>query len=69
MEVGVLLKSISLDDAMEIMDVLMDLMKKGFVKMVRFDELDPSRIVKLAIVEGLTFYDSAYMTAAEKQSS
>lgn len=61
-----LLKSISLDDSTEIMNGLMDLMKKWFVKIVRFDELDPSRIIKLAIAKGLTFYDSAYITAAEK---
>jgi len=63
-----LLKSISLDDAVEIMEVLMDLVKRGFVKIVRFGELDASRIIRLAVAEELTFYDSAYITAAEKLS-
>jgi len=61
-----LLKTIDLRDAVEIMGVLMDLVRKGFIRMVYLSELDSSRIIRLAVVEGLTFYDSSYIVAAEK---
>jgi len=64
-----LLKVISLKDAIEIIEVLEDLVKKRFIRAVYFTELNLPKIVKLAIAEGLTFYDSSYIAAAEKLSS
>ncbi len=64
-----LLKVISLKDAIEIIEVLEDLVKKRFIRAVHFTELNLPKIVKLAIAEGLTFYDSSYIAAAEKLSS
>ena len=61
-----LLKNISLNDAVEIMDILIELAEKEFIKIVYFNELTPSRIIKLAVARGLTFYDSTYIVAAEK---
>jgi len=57
-----LLKTIRLDDAIDIMDVLMELIEKEFIKVIYFRELDPPRIIKLSTIEGLTFYDSTYIT-------
>ncbi len=51
---------------MEIMDVLIELAEKEIIKITYFSELTPSRIIKLAAAEGLTFYDSMYIAAAEK---
>lgn len=64
-----LLKVISLKDAIEIIEVLEDLVKKRFIRAVHFTELNLPKIVKLAIAERLTFYDSSYIAAAEKLSS
>jgi len=64
-----LLKVISLKDAIEIIEALEDLVKKHFIKVVYFNELNLPRIIKLAIAEGLTFYDSSYIIAAEKLGS
>jgi len=61
-----LLKAIDLEDAVEIMEVLTELTRKSFLGIIRFSELNLSRILKLATTEGLTFYDSSYIVAAEK---
>ena len=61
-----LLKAIDLEDAVEIMEVLTELTRKSFLGIIRFSELNLSRILKLATIEGLTFYDSSYIVAAEK---
>ncbi len=61
-----LLKAIDLEDAVEIMEVLTELTRKSFLGIIRFSELDISRILKLATTEELTFYDSSYIVAAEK---
>ena len=61
-----LLKAIDLEDAVEIMEVLTELTRKSFLGIIRFSELDISRILKLTVIEGLTFYDSSYIVAAEK---
>lgn len=61
-----LLKTIRLDDAIDIMNVLMELIEKEFIKVIYFRELDPPRIIKLSTIEGLTFYDSTYIVATDK---
>ena len=61
-----LLKSINLKDAMEILDVLKSLVLRKIITLIRFDDLDAPRIIKLAVDEGLTFYDASYIVAGEK---
>jgi len=61
-----LLKSIDLKDAMEILDVLKSLVLRKIITLIRFDDLDAPRIIKLAVDEGLTFYDASYIVAGEK---
>lgn len=64
-----LLKMISLKDAVEVVEVLESLVKKRFIEIVYFNELSLPKLVKLAVAEGLTFYDSSYIAAAEKLNS
>jgi len=61
-----LLRSINLKDAMEILDVLKSLVLRKAITLIRFDDLDAPRIIKLAVDEGLTFYDASYIVAGEK---
>ena len=61
-----LLKSINLKDAMEILDVLKSLVLRKIITLIRFDDLDAPRIIKLAVDEELTFYDASYIVAGEK---
>jgi len=61
-----LLRSIDLKDAMEILDVLKSLVLRKAITLIRFDDLDAPRIIKLAVDEGLTFYDASYIVAGEK---
>ena len=41
----ILLKTINLEDAVEIMEILLDLGEKGVIKVVCFSELNLSRII------------------------
>ena len=59
-------KTISLEDAVEVMEALDVLVKRGLIKAVSFNKLDPYRIIKLAVTEELSFYDSSYIVAAGK---
>ena len=61
-----LLRSIDLKDAMEILDVLKSLVLRKTITLIRFDDLDAPRIIKLAVDEELTFYDASYIVAGEK---
>jgi len=61
-----LAKTISLEDAVEILEVLDVLVKRGLIIAVSFNKLDPHRIIELAAAEKLTFYDTSYIVAAEK---
>jgi len=59
-----LLKTISLEDAIEIIEVLKDFVERKLI-VVRFSELDLGGTIKLAVNKELTFYDSAYIIATE----
>ena len=61
-----LLKSIDLKDAMEILDVLKSLILRKAITLIRFDDLDAPRIIKLTVDEELTFHDASYIVAGEK---
>ena len=64
-KLSTLRKTVSLEDAVEIIGVLKDLVRKEVIGIVRFDELDLRRIVELATAEKTTFYDTSYVVAAE----
>lgn len=65
-KLALLLRSIDLEDAMEILDVLRSLIMRKAITLIRFDDLDVHRIIKLAVDERLTFYDTSYIVAGEK---
>ena len=65
-KLALLLRSIDLEDAMEILDVLKSLIMRKAITLIRFDDLDVHRIIKLAVDERLTFYDASYIVAGEK---
>lgn len=62
----VYLNTIDLKDAKDIMHVLKDLTKRGIVKTIRFNQLNPCKILELAANEKITFYDASYIVASEK---
>ena len=62
----VYLNTIDLKDAENIMHVLKDLTKKEVVKTIRFNQLNPCKILELAANEKITFYDASYIVASEK---
>jgi len=68
-KLSTLLKSISLEDAVEVMGVLKDIVERGIVQGTRFGELDLTRALKMASEEGMTFYDSSYVLAAEDKGA
>jgi len=68
-KMATLLHIVSLDDAIEIIEVLKDLTRKGYIKTIHFNELNPTKIIKLATNEKITFYDSAYIIASQKYNT
>ena len=60
-----LLKTIGLEDANEVLEVLRELVRRRIIEITRFDKLDLRRIMKLATDENTTFYDASYIAAAE----
>lgn len=60
-----LLKTIGLEDANEVLEVLRELVRRRIIEITRFDKLDLRRIMKLATDENTTFYDASYIVAAE----
>ena len=64
-KLAALLKTISLEDALEVAAVLKDLSAKKIVETVAFSKLDLSRILKMATKEELSFYDASYIEAAK----
>ncbi len=59
-------KTMSLDDAIEMLSVTMELAKHGIVNVARFDSLEMKRVLEIAFMERLTFYDASYIVTAEK---
>ena len=60
-----LLKSLDLRDAEDIMYVLESFVRRGVFRVVSLEELNPQRILQLAVNEMLTFYDASYIVASE----
>jgi predicted nucleic acid-binding protein len=61
----VLLKTLDIRDAEDIVYVLEGFMRRGIIKIINFGELDFHRILQLAVSEKLTFYDASYIVASE----
>jgi len=64
-KLSTLLKLISLEDAVEAMDILKDLTARGIIRVVGFKELNLGNTLRLAGGEELTFYDASYIVTAE----
>jgi len=60
-----LLKSISLEDAVDVATTLKDLAMRDVIQPINFAKLDFSHALKRAYKERLTFYDASYITTAE----
>ncbi|MEM3550688.1 MAG: type II toxin-antitoxin system VapC family toxin [Candidatus Bathyarchaeia archaeon] len=65
-KLSTLLKSISLEDAIDVATTIKDLAIRGVIKPIKFTKLDFSNTLKIAHKEGLTFYDASYITNAGK---
>lgn len=59
-----LLKTISMEDAIEIAGTIKDLAVRGVIKTIDFTKLDFFSTLQIAYREGLTFYDASYIAAA-----
>ena len=64
-KLATLLKSISLEDAVDIATTLRDLATRSVIQPINFAELDFSQTLKKAHKERLTFYDASYIATAE----
>lgn len=64
-KLSTLLKVISLEDAVEAMDILKDLTARDIIRVVGFKELNLANTLRLAGGEELTFYDASYIVTAE----
>lgn len=60
-----LLKSISIEDAVDAANMIKDLAMKGLIKPISFTKLDFSKTLQMAHKEGTTVYDASYITTAE----
>ncbi len=60
-----LLKSISLEDALDVAAMLKELVMRNIIKSINFTKLDSSETLKRAYKEPLTFYDASYIAAAQ----
>jgi predicted nucleic acid-binding protein len=60
-----LLKSISIEDAMDVATTLKDLALRGVIKPISFTKLDFSNTLQIAHKERLTFYDATYIATAK----
>jgi len=64
-KLSTLLKSVSLEDAVDIATTLKDLTSRSLIQPINFAKLDFSSALKRAYKEQLTFYDSSYIATAE----
>ena len=60
-----LLKTISLEDAVDVATTLKDLTMKNVIQPINFAKLDFSHTLNKAYKERLTFYDASYIATAE----
>jgi predicted nucleic acid-binding protein len=64
-KLATLLKSISLEDAVDVATVLKELTLRGVVEIVDYTKLDFSSALVMAHKENLTFYDASFIKVAE----
>jgi len=64
-KLATLLKSISLEDAVDISTTVKDLTMRSVIQPIDFAKLDFSHTFKRAYEERLTFYDASYIATAE----
>ena len=64
-KLATLLKSISLEDAVEVAAVIKELTMRNVIELVDYTKLDFSWTLRLAHKENLTFYDSSFIITAE----
>jgi len=58
-----LLRSMALEDALELVGAMQMPVTRGFIKVISHRELDPKKVLELAVCEKLTFYeDTLYGT-------
>lgn len=60
-----LLKSISLEDAVDVAVMLKELVMRNIIQSLNFTKLDFSETLKRAYEDLLTFYDASYIAAAQ----
>ncbi|MEM2840927.1 MAG: type II toxin-antitoxin system VapC family toxin [Candidatus Bathyarchaeia archaeon] len=63
-KLSTLLRSISIEDAVDTATIIKDLTIRGVIKPIKFTRLDFSNTLRIAHEEGLTFYDASYITTA-----
>jgi len=64
-KLSTLLKSISLEDTVDVANTLKDLALRSLIQPINFAKLDFSQTLKRAYKEQLTFYETSYITTAE----
>ena len=64
-KLSTLLKSISLEDALDVATTLKDLALRGLIQPIDFAKLNFSSTFERAYKEQLTFYDASYIATAE----
>jgi len=64
-KLATLLKTISLEDAVDVATTLKDLAMKNVIQTINFTKLDFSHTLNKAYKERLTFYDASYIATAE----
>jgi predicted nucleic acid-binding protein len=64
-KLATLLKSISLEDAVDVATALKDLAMKNVIQPTNIAKLDFAHTLKRAYKERLTFYDASYIAVAE----
>ncbi len=65
-KLATLLRTISIEDAVDVATTLKDLAVKNVIQPVNFAKLDFSHTLNKAYKERLTFYDASYIAIAER---
>jgi len=68
-KLATLLKSISLEDAVDVATVLKELTMRDVIELVDYTKLDFSSALVMANKENLTFYDASFIKVAESMGA
>jgi len=68
-KLATLLKHISLNDALEIMSILQQLIRKSMINTISLRNLNIKEVMELACNEKITFYDASYIVAAKSTNA